>query len=166
VDSRLLGHIGKLKFFDHDLADEIKYPKLVPKVFSKTIAMNPFKGTITKPLKWETRLDRTEILGLLKIPHFGRGQYVTACVKQLLEFMHGGDLCLDKPIPITIELIMQITGLPIQGMDPMLILDDKSKEKALAEEMKKKYGTDRGTIGIIIKRLNDVMTQLGENILA
>jgi hypothetical protein len=29
-------------------------------------------------------------------------------------------------------------------MDPTLILDDKSKEKALAEEMKKKYGTTRG----------------------
>jgi hypothetical protein len=47
--------------------------------------------------------------------------------------MHGGDVWLDKPIPITIELIAQITGLPIRGMDPMLILDDKSKEKELAE---------------------------------
>jgi hypothetical protein len=36
-------------------------------------------------------------------------------------------------------------------MDPALFLDDKTKEKALAEEMKKKYGTDRGTRGIIIK---------------
>jgi hypothetical protein len=36
-------------------------------------------------------------------------------------------------------------------MDPTLILDDKSKEKALPEEIKKKYGTDRGTRGIIIK---------------
>ena len=51
-------------------------------------------------------------------------------------------------------------------MDPMLILDDKSKEKALAEEMKKKYGIDRGTRGIIIKWINDTATQLGENILA
>jgi hypothetical protein len=29
-------------------------------------------------------------------------------------------------------------------MDPALILDDKSKEKALAEEMKKKYMTLAG----------------------
>jgi hypothetical protein len=36
-------------------------------------------------------------------------------------------------------------------MDPALIVDDKSKEKSLAEEMKKKYGTNRGTRGIIIK---------------
>jgi hypothetical protein len=47
-----------------------------------------------------------------------------------------------------------------------LILDDKSKEKALVEEMKKKYGIDRGMRGIIIKRINDVMKQLGANILA
>jgi hypothetical protein len=51
-------------------------------------------------------------------------------------------------------------------MDPALILDDKSKEKALAEEMKKKYGTDKGTRGIIIKRINYVVTQLGAKILA
>jgi hypothetical protein len=56
-----------------------------------------------------------------------------------------------QPIPITVEIIAHITGLPIRGMDPVLILDDKSKEKALTEEMKKKCGTARGIRGIIIK---------------
>jgi hypothetical protein len=111
-------------------------------------------------------LDRTGILGLLKLPHFGRGQYATTCIKQLLAVTHGGDIWLDKPIPITVELIAQIIGLPIQGMDPTLILDDKSKEKVLTEEMKKKYGTARGMRGIIIKQINNVATQLGTNILA
>jgi hypothetical protein len=46
--------------------------------------------------------------------------------------------------PHKIDLIAQITGLPSQGMDLTLILDDKSKEKALVEEMKKKYDTMRG----------------------
>ena len=96
-------------------------------------------------------MNKTRILGLLNLPHFGRDQYVIACIKQLLAVTHGGDIWLDKPIPITIELIVQIIGLPTRGMDPMLILDDKSKEKALAEEMKKKYGTSRGMIGIMIK---------------
>jgi hypothetical protein len=45
-------------------------------------------------------------------------------------------------------------------------LDDKAREKALAEEMKKKYGTNKGTRGIIIKRINDAATQLGTKILA
>jgi hypothetical protein len=151
VDLQLLGHVRKLKFSDHDVSNERKYLELAPQFFSETIALNPLEGTITKPRKWAAGLDRTRILGLLKIPHFGRGQYASACIKKLLAVTHGGDIWLDKPIPITIELIMQITGLPIQGMDPTLILDDKSKEKALAGEMKKKYGTDRGTRGIIIK---------------
>jgi hypothetical protein len=56
---------------------------------------------------------------------------VISCVKQLLAVTHGGDMLLDKPIPITVEIIMQITGLPIWGMDLVLILDDKYKEKEL-----------------------------------
>jgi hypothetical protein len=91
---------------------------------------------------------------------------VTACVKQLLAVTHGGDIWLDKPVPISVELIAQITGLPTRGMDPVLIMDDKSKEKALADEMKNKYGTTRGMRGIMIKRINNASTQLGAKILA
>jgi hypothetical protein len=80
--------------------------------------------------------------------------------------MHGGDVWLDKPVPIMVKIIMHITCLPIRGMDPALILDDKSKEKTLVEEMKKKYGTNRGTRGIIIKWINNVTMQLGANILS
>jgi hypothetical protein len=84
----------------------------------------------------------------------------------LLAVTHGGDIWLEKPILITIDIISQITGLPIRGMDPTLVLDDKSKEKSLVEEMKKMYGTSRGTRGIIIKWINNVATQLGAKILA
>jgi hypothetical protein len=54
----------------------------------------------------------------------------------------------------------------IPGHGSTQFLDDKTKEKSLAEEMKKKYDTDRGTRGIIIKRINDVMTQMATKILA
>jgi hypothetical protein len=50
-------------------------------------------------------------------------------------------------------------------MDLMLFLDEKTKEKALVEEMKKKYGTDRRTRGIIIKRINNAATKLGTKFL-
>jgi len=85
---------------------------------------------------------------------------------KLLEVTHGGYIWLNKPIPITIYLIAQITDLPIWGMDPTLVLDNKSKEKALVEEMKRKYGTARGTRGIIIKQINNTATQLGAKILS
>jgi hypothetical protein len=51
-------------------------------------------------------------------------------------------------------------------MDLVLILDDKSKEKVLAKEMKNKYDTARGTRGIIIKHIKNTTTQLGTQILA
>jgi hypothetical protein len=84
----------------------------------------------------------------------------------LLVVTHGGDIWLDKPVPITIELIRTNNRITNRGMDPTLILDDKSKEKALAEEMKKKYGTTRGMRGIMIKQINNAKTQLGAKILA
>jgi hypothetical protein len=118
VDPQLLGHVGKLKYSDHDVADETKYPELAPQVFMQKIVVNQLGETITQPHQWALDWTETRILGLLKIPHFGRGQYATACVKQLLAVMHGGDIWLDKPVPITVELITQITGLPTRGMDP------------------------------------------------
>jgi hypothetical protein len=117
----------------------------------QTIGINRLGEMINQPHQWATGMDKTRILGLLNLPHFGRGQYATTCVKQLLAITHGGDIWMDKPVPITVDLIAQITGLPTWGMDPTLILDDKSKEKVLVEEMKKKYGTTRVTRGIMIK---------------
>jgi hypothetical protein len=166
VGPDLLGHIGKLKYSDHDVADEDKFLELAKRVYMETVGTNPFGEPIDQPLQWETGLEKTGILGLVDLPHFGRGQHATACVKQLLAVMHGGDIWLDKLISIDVELIANIIGFPSQGMDPTQFLDDKAREKVLAEEMKKKYGTDRGTRGIIIKRINDVATQLGTKILA
>jgi hypothetical protein len=84
------------------------------------------------------------ILGLLELPHFGRGHYTNNCVKQLMVVTHGGDIWLDKLVSIDIEIIVHITGMPSWGMDPAQFLDDKTKNKSLAKEMKNKYGTDRG----------------------
>jgi hypothetical protein len=58
---------------------------------------------------------------------------------------HRGYLWVEEPVSIDVELIVFITGLPSQGESPMQFLDDKTKEKALAEEMKKTYGTERGS---------------------
>jgi hypothetical protein len=73
---------------------------------------------------------------------------------------------LDKIILIDIDIIAHITRFPSQGMDPAQFLDDNTKEKSLAEDMKNKYDTDRGMRGIIIKRINDVATQMVTKILA
>jgi hypothetical protein len=110
---------------------------------------------ILEPKQWITGLYNTCIMNLLEIPHFGRGKDVNNCVKQLLAVMHGGILWLDRPVSIDVELIAKITGLPTDGEKPAQYLDDKTKEKSLAEEMKKTYGTERGSRGIIINRISE-----------
>jgi hypothetical protein len=67
---------------------------------------------IDQPLHWATRLEQTRILGLLDLPHFVRGRYVGACIKQLLAVTHGGDIWLDKLISIDVEPIASIIGFP------------------------------------------------------
>jgi hypothetical protein len=42
----------------------------------------------------------------------------------------------------------------------------KKKEKELSEEMKKKYGTERGSHGIIIKWISDIATRMAMKIMA
>jgi hypothetical protein len=130
---------------DHDVVDTDKFPEFSKRVYLQTMGLNVVGEPIDQPLQWATGLEKTRILGLLDLPHFGIGQYASSCVKQLLVVTHGRDIWLDKLISIDVELIAHITGVPSWGMDPVQFLDDKSKEKALAEEMKKKYGTDRGT---------------------
>jgi hypothetical protein len=109
------------------------------------MGVSAFGEPIDQPLQWAIGLEKIGILGLLDLPHFGRGQYTNSCVKKLLEVTHGGDIWLDKIVSINVELIDHITGFPSWSMDPMQFLDDKTKEKELAEEMKNKYSTSRGT---------------------
>jgi hypothetical protein len=87
-----LGHIGKLKYSDHDVVDEDKFLELAKRVYMDMVGMDPFGEPINQPLQWETRMEKTRILGMVYLPHFGKGQYTTACVKQLLVFMHGGEI--------------------------------------------------------------------------
>jgi hypothetical protein len=68
----------------------------------------------------------------------------------LLAVTHGGYIWLDKPVHITVELIAQKIGLPIQGMDPAFFMDDKSKEKEVEE----------------MNWIKNASTQLGTKILA
>jgi hypothetical protein len=62
---------------------------------------------------------------------------------------------MDRPVLIDVYLITNITGLPIDGVKPKQYLDDKIKEKAISEEVKAQFGTERGSRGMIIKNIND-----------
>jgi hypothetical protein len=98
----------------------------------------------------------------LDIPHFGRGHDVNNCTNQLMDVTHGGYLWVEEPILIVVELISYITGLPFQGESHTQFLYYKTKEKALAREMKKTYGTYKGSCIIIIKHISDTTTRLAK----
>jgi hypothetical protein len=166
VESGLLGHVEKLKYSDYNVADTEKFLEFAKRVYIQTVGVNAVGEPIDQPLQWTTGLEKTWILGLLDLPHFDRGQYINSCIKQLMEVTHDRDIWLDKLVLIDVEIIAHITGLSSRGMDPAQFINYKTKEKSLMEEMKKKYGTNRGTQGIIIKRINDVMTQMAAKILA
>jgi hypothetical protein len=112
VGPNLLGHVGKIKYLDHDVVDEDKFPELSKRVYMETVGMNSFGEPISHPLQWATMLEKIGILGLLDLPHFGRGQHTTTCVKQLLAVIHGGNIWLDKLVSIYVEIMANITRFP------------------------------------------------------
>jgi hypothetical protein len=72
VGPDLLGHIGKLKYSYHDVADANKFLELAKRVYMETVGTNWVGEPIDQPLQWETGLQKIGILGLLGLPHFGR----------------------------------------------------------------------------------------------
>jgi hypothetical protein len=65
---------------------------------------------------------------------------------------------MERPIPINVDLIVEVTGLPKDGEKPEKYLEDKTKEKSILDEIKEKYGTKRGKRGIMINEINDLAT--------
>jgi hypothetical protein len=86
------------------------------------------------------------------------GKHINGCVKKLLAWVHGGILWMDRPVPINVDLIATITGLPMDGEKPEQYLEDKTKVKSISDEIKAKYGTERGNRGIRINDINDPVT--------
>jgi hypothetical protein len=125
----------------------------------------PSGAPLLEPAQWILGLYNTWIMNLLDIPHFGHSKYINGCVKQLLARVHGGVLWMDRLVPINVDLIATITGLPMDGEKPEQYLEDKTKEKAISDEIKENYGTDRGNRGININDINDPATRFTTRLL-
>jgi hypothetical protein len=72
---------------------------------------------------------------------------------------------MDRPVPITVDLIATITGLPIDGENLEKYLEDKTKAKAISDEIKAKYGVECGNRGIRISDINDLATRFSTKLL-
>jgi hypothetical protein len=146
--------------------DMDNFLEFAKKFYLQNVVIGPFGEPINQPVKWVVGLAKIEILDLLDLPYFGRGQYVNNCVKKLMAITHGIYLWMEKNVSIDVELIAHITGFPSWGEDPTQFLEEKTKEKTLDEEMKNKYGTERGLHGIIIGCISDAMTTMDINTMA
>jgi hypothetical protein len=94
-------------------------------------------------------------MNLLDIPHFEHGKNVGICIKQLLAMLHGGIMCMDRPVLIDMALISKITRFPVVGAQPKEYLENKACEKEIVEIVKDQFGNNRGNKGIVIKDIND-----------
>jgi hypothetical protein len=79
---------------------------------------------------------QSNLLNVMKIPHFGRHQEVNACVKLLLASYHRGYLWLDCHITIDLTLINRIIGLRMYGPDPHEYYPGKTANRSLVQKTK------------------------------
>ena len=104
----------KLKFEDHNL--------LLLKDFwdepYESVLMGPGASIQKIPQPWVSKSNKSSLLGLINMPHFGRLNEAHACVKNFLAYFHGGMLWLNEPIPVMVNLIARITGLLKAREDP------------------------------------------------
>ena len=78
---------------------------------------------------------------------------------------HGGVLWLGKPLPVDIQLISTITGLPFTGVNPTPLLK-KDQEATIATWMKKKYDVVRSKRGFLIHSINNPIVCFAAKVLA
>jgi hypothetical protein len=72
---------------------------------------------------------------------------------------------MDRLVPINVDLIAAITGIPTDGDRPKQYLEDKTKAKAIFDEIKVKYGIEIGNKGININDINDPVTRFATSLL-
>ena len=85
------------------------------------------------PMEHVQILERSGLLNLLRIPHFGRGSEVNVVVHVLLSYVHVGYLWLGNKVNMNFDLIHYITGLSKNGKDPKTHISGKTKDSKLPE---------------------------------
>jgi hypothetical protein len=124
-----LGQIMTLNISEFNLGDRKNYGMLAP---HKYLKKTTWKKSKIIPEMWTMDISRSTILNVMKIPHFDRHQEINACVKLLMLCYHGSYLWLDRCITVDLVLIHRITGLSMQGIDPLEFYPGKVAYSALA----------------------------------
>jgi hypothetical protein len=104
-------------------------------------------------------------MNLLDISHFGRSKKVGLCVKQLLAWIHGSVLWMNRPVQLDVEMIAKVTRLPTIDAQPEECLDKRASEKEIVELVKAQFGTSRGNEGIVLKDIDDNATRFANKLM-
>ena len=84
-------------------------------------------------------------------------------VKKFLVFFY---LWLDTKVPVTVELISQINGLPMKGGNQSKYFHGKDNNKRLASRLKNKYDVIHDKRAYVISTINDHVVQVTTKMLA
>ena len=93
----IMPSIMQMKYDYHDMLALTEI--MVDPFVSVTKADND--PVVSLPHDWAWGLERSGLLGLINMPHFGRLVEANTCVKKLLAYFHRGYQWLDKLVPIT-----------------------------------------------------------------
>ena len=104
-------------------------------------------------------LENNGLLGLINMPHFGRLNEGHACVKKILACFHGGMLWLNVPIPITVDFIVRIMGMPKAGEDPTHYIRGRDTDKKLSKKLKERFVLQNDGCSYCINNINSLYWQ-------
>lgn len=82
--------------------------------------------------QWEAMLEKSIILNLLNIHHFGQRNKVNIYAKLLLIYVHGGFKWIHEPIEIDTRIISKTTRLPTND-EKLKLLFHKRNKKTMAK---------------------------------
>jgi hypothetical protein len=153
-----VGGVKGHRYYDHDVYKTINFLDLATHSYLESRGEGPSGVPLLDPAQWILGLYNNDIMNLLDIPHFGSGKLINGCVKNLLARVHRGILWMDMPVLINVDLIVEITRLPTDGEKLEQYLEEKTKPKTILDEIKVKYGAERGNKGIRMNNINDPMT--------
>ena len=92
------------------------------------------------PKPWASGLEKSGLLGLINMPHFGCLNEAHSFVKQLLACFHGGMLWLDTLIHVIVDLIASIIGFPKVWEHSTQYIHGRDTDKKLAKQLKEHFG--------------------------
>lgn len=105
IEGELLARVPHLCMEDWYLNYCNKYPQFEPNKYLQSIYYEEAGVIRVEPMKWVVGIQDVGLLNMLYVPHFGRNNINTICMRQLLALVHDGCLWLRTPFPIDDMLI-------------------------------------------------------------